>query len=70
MWDDAMMSREKLPRDATVASILDRLASPEDYICGALLNFKSECDRNPSSRLTIDVTGTGKYPHYRIDSEE
>ena len=57
----------KLPEDATIAGILDRLDNPKDYVLEVWRNMKRVLAHHESVVVRIGVTGDGRHPHYQID---
>lgn len=55
-----------LPEDATLAEVLDTLAKPLDYVCGALGHLHQCQKMHCNAEMLIGVTGKGISPCYRI----
>lgn len=57
----------KIPQNAKIADILDRLNNPEEYVRQVVGNMTPVHRRHGSAVVRIGLTGTGFSPHYRVD---
>ena len=60
------MNMEKIPDDATIASVIDSIDNPEGYLRGVIGNMVHVRNEHGSAVVRIGVTGRGIYPHYRV----
>jgi hypothetical protein len=56
-----------LPADATIASLLDRLNSPNNYIQNVFKHMWDCKKKFGDASVRIGISGEGKAPHYRIE---
>jgi hypothetical protein len=61
-----------LATDITLADVVaaHTLGRPLDYVRGVLENLHFATRKHGSVFVRLGITGTGQYPHYRIDSLE
>jgi len=57
----------KLPENATVASVIQTLDKPEDYVRGVLGNMLGHKKQYGDSQVRIGTTGRGIAPHYQVE---
>lgn len=60
------MPLPQIAPNATIADVVDRLTSPEDYVRGVLGNLFAN-NAEGSAVVRIGVKGRGLVPHYRLD---
>ena len=58
-----------LPDHATIATVLNQLRRPEDYLCGVLLKLHAwrTASGGQDPYVTIGIMGDGKYPNYKLE---
>ena len=59
-----------LARNATIADVRDDLVKPERYVRLVLSNIVAAEREHGPVVVRIGVTGTGQFPHYRIDRRD
>lgn len=59
-----------LAQNATIADVRHKLAQPERYVRLVLSNIMAAEKEYGPVVVRIGVTGTGQFPHYRIDRRE
>lgn len=59
-----------LPQGSTISDVRHTLAQPERYVRVVLSNIVGAEREHGPVVVRIGVTGTGQFPHYRLDKRE
>lgn len=57
---------DQIEPNATIASVLSKLKSPERYVCGVLDNLYPCRKAHGNAAVRIGVMGKGMMPYYRV----